>query len=82
MTTTEFGIDPSKIYRRYSSETQKILGLKRTAIDMAIKNGDLPEPLPLTEHGSACGWLGTTLIEIQKRRIAMAEERRAARRRG
>ena len=66
MTTNEhsetYGIDPAKIYRRYSPETQKILGLKRTAIDAAIKNGDLPEPLPLTEHGSACGWLGTTQL--------------------
>jgi predicted DNA-binding transcriptional regulator AlpA len=86
MTTTEhdknFGICSSKIYRRYAKETEQILGLRRTAIDVAIRNGDLPEPLPLTEHGSACGWLGTTLIEIQKRRIAMAEARRAARRRG
>ena len=76
-----YGIDPSKIYRRYAKETEQILGLKRTAIDVAIKNEDLPEPLLLTEHGTARGWLGSTLIAIQKRRIAMAEQRRAARRR-
>lgn len=73
-----FGIDPAKIYRRYSEEAEKIIGLKRSAIDDGIKNGSIPEPLLLTEHGRATGWLGVTLIELQRKRLAMAEARRAA----
>src|SRR5262245_54016299 len=73
-----YGIDPARIYRKYDKETQRILGLKRTAIDAAIKDGFIPPPLPLTESGYATGWMGTTLIEIQKKRLALAAERSAA----
>jgi predicted DNA-binding transcriptional regulator AlpA len=73
------GISPHRIYRKYAKETQEILGLGRSAIEEAIKNGDIPPPLPLTEHGSATGWLGEMLIEIQNKRIARAEQRAAAR---
>jgi predicted DNA-binding transcriptional regulator AlpA len=72
-----FGIDPAKIYRRYSEEAEKIIGLKRSAIDDGIKNGSIPKPLLLTEQGRATGWLGVTLIELQRKRMAMAEARRA-----
>jgi len=73
-----FGIDPARIYRKYCKETQKILGLGRSAIEDAIKNGDIPPAMPLTAHGYATGWLGCVLIEVQRRRLALAAERHAA----
>ena len=71
----EFGIEPNKIYRKTHPETRKILGLKPTAIDDAIADGTLPEPWPLTSHGKATGWLGEQLIEVQRNRLAAAEQR-------
>jgi hypothetical protein len=73
-----YGIDPARIYRKYAPETQRILGLGKSAIEDAIKDGHIPPPLPLTEHGYATGWMGTTLIELQKKRLALAAERFAA----
>jgi hypothetical protein len=72
-----FGINPSRIYRKFARETQDILGLKRTAIEEAIENGDIPPPLPLTDHGTATGWMGITLIELQRKRLAKTEALRA-----
>jgi predicted DNA-binding transcriptional regulator AlpA len=74
------GIIPNRVYRKYAPETQAILGLKRTAIERAILEGSLPEPMPLTASGSAVGWLGSVLIEVQRKRLALAKvaaERRA-----
>jgi hypothetical protein len=73
-----FGIDPARIYRKHSPETRRIIGLGATAIDEAIECGDIPAPLPLTSHGTATGWMGITLIELQRQRLERAEARLAA----
>src|SRR5262249_22834560 len=76
---TEFGIERNKIYRKTHPQTRKILGLNPTAIDDAIADGPLPVPWPLTGHGKATGWLGEQLIEVQRNRLAAAEQRAAQR---
>jgi len=70
---TTFGIDPGRVYRKYDKRTQEILGLRRSAINQAIEDGHIPPPMPLTESGSAVGWLGSVLIAVQRKRLAKAE---------
>ena len=74
----QYGIRPQWVYRKYHPETLKILGLQPTAIDQAIEDGVLPEPMPLTGHGKACGWMGWQLIEVMKKRLEAAQQRAAA----
>lgn len=62
MSEETFGIRPDFIYRKTDPETRKIIGLKPTAIDDAIRDGTLPQPVPLTADGKAKGWIGTQLI--------------------
>src|SRR5262249_12008576 len=76
-----FGINPAWIYRKTDPETRRILGLKPTQIDEEIAKGNLPPPLELTPAGKAKGWLGETLIQIQRERLARAAAKQAARRR-
>jgi predicted DNA-binding transcriptional regulator AlpA len=70
-----FGIVPGQIYRRSDKTTQKIIGLKNTAIEDAIARGELPKPVKLTDSGNATGWLGQQLIELQRSRFAKAKKR-------
>jgi predicted DNA-binding transcriptional regulator AlpA len=71
----EFGIVPGRVYRKSDPATREILGMGDTSIDEAIKSGYLPPPMPLTKWGKSCGWLGSQLIELQRRRLAAAAER-------
>jgi predicted DNA-binding transcriptional regulator AlpA len=61
-------IDPNEVVRR--EQGAKYFGLKRTALDEAIKKGAVPRPFPLTEGGRATGWLGRQIIAHHKRRLA------------
>lgn len=76
-----FGINPAWIYRKTDPGTLRIIGLKATAIDEEIAKGNLPPPMDLTPAGKAKGWLGATLIKIQRERLARAAAKQAARRR-
>jgi len=67
-----FGINPSWIYRKTAEETRRSLGLKPTQIDEAIAKGTLPPPVEVVPGGKAKGWLGQTLFELQRQRLAAA----------
>ena len=73
-----FGINPAWIYRKTAPETRRILGLKPTQIDEEIAKGNLEPPLELTAAGKARGWLGATLIKIQRERLARATAKQRA----
>ena len=62
------GIDPDQIYR--ASEGPKYFGLKRTALDDAIKRGEIEPPMWLTDSGRARGWLGSVIIKHHQKRLA------------
>jgi hypothetical protein len=70
--TKNFGINPGFVYRKTDPITRRILGLKPTAIDEEIDRGNLPPPMDLTPGGRAKGWLGQTLIDLQRKRLADA----------
>jgi predicted DNA-binding transcriptional regulator AlpA len=65
-----FGIEPYKLYRRNDPITKAILGLADSTIDEEIAKGTIPPPVRLTAHGKSCGWVGATLIQIIKNRLA------------
>lgn len=71
----DFGIKPHDIYRISAPETRRIIGLKPTQIAEALKRGDLPPTVALTDNGRARGWLGVQLIELQRQRLAKAQSR-------
>jgi len=75
---SKYGIILAHVYRKSDPETQRILGLKATAIDAAIKRGDIDPPAPLTAHGKARGWRGFQLVKMIERQLAAASQRRAA----
>lgn len=75
---SKYGIRPEFVYRKSDPETRRILGLGQTAIDDAIKRGDIVPPAPLTAQGKACGWYGFQLIQMIDRRLAAAPLHRAA----
>jgi hypothetical protein len=79
---SEFGIEPSRFYRRSSEQTRAILGLSEGAINTAIKDGSLPLPVPLTQHGRACGWYGWQLVELVRARMELVSAREAKRKAG
>jgi predicted DNA-binding transcriptional regulator AlpA len=67
-----FGIEPYRLYRRNDPVTKAILGLADSTIDDEIAKGTIPAPVRLTAHGKSCGWVGATLIQIIKDRLAQA----------
>ena len=79
MSDETFGIDPSVYYRKTDPKTRQIIGLAATAIDEAIKNGDLEPPEPITENGRATGWQGATLIKMIRKRQERAAAKHALR---
>jgi prophage regulatory protein len=60
---------PSRLYR--ISELPQFVGLRRTQIKQLIKDGQFPEPIPLSEGGRAVAWLEHELVAWQSARIAM-----------
>jgi hypothetical protein len=64
---------PHFIYRKTSKIAQRVIGLGPTQINQGIKDGTIPPPLNLTGDGRAQGWLGSQLIELQRKRLAEAE---------
>src|SRR5262245_59190787 len=73
-----FGLDPNALYRKYSPEAQRAIGLKETAMNDAIARGDIDPPVPVTENGRAVGWYGYQLIALCRKRLELAAQRRAA----
>jgi len=51
-------------------DAQAFVGLKGTAFDEKVKNGDLPKPIKLTDSGKAVGWVTAELEQWLQRRIA------------
>ena len=45
-------------------------GIKKTAIDDAIKKGEFPPPVPLNDSGRAIAWMESELIDWQNSRKA------------
>ena len=75
MNDETFGIVPHFFYRKTDAETRRIIGLKPTQIEEAIKTGDLDPPATITSTGRATGWQGTQLIShIRKRQKRAADE--------
>jgi prophage regulatory protein len=52
------------------SELPMFVGIQRTVIDEAIKNGEFPKPVPITDGGRAVAWLEDELIAWQAARVA------------
>jgi predicted DNA-binding transcriptional regulator AlpA len=71
----QFGIKAHMVYRKGDAKTLEILGMRPTSVDEAIKAGYLPAPMPLTSSGKSVGWIGTVLIEWQRKRLAAATTR-------
>jgi hypothetical protein len=70
-------IHPDYFYRKSSPEARGVIGLGPTQTEEAIKQGKLPPPVDAYDGGRATGWLGRQLIELQRQRLAKAEERQA-----
>lgn len=67
-------LHPAEIIRKHAGP--RFFGLRHTALDDAIKRGEIPAPIPLTPGGRARGWLGATILEHQ-RRLAEAAKQQA-----
>ena len=67
-------IHPHFTYRKHSRIAQRVIGLGISQINQGIKNGTLPPPMSLTPDGRAQGWTGAQLLELQRQRLATAEE--------
>jgi hypothetical protein len=63
-------INPDAFYRKHSPVVRAAIGLGHIQIDEAVKAGKLEPPVPAVEGSRACGYLGSTLLEIQNRRLA------------
>jgi predicted DNA-binding transcriptional regulator AlpA len=66
-------LDPNQIVRW--KDGLKYFGYKHSALAEKIKSGELPRPIPLSDTGRACGWLGSQIIEHQRRMREAAEKR-------
>jgi hypothetical protein len=72
-------IHPQFVYRMSSPTARGVIGLGPTQTQEAIKRGELPPPIALTDSGIAKGWTGAQLLEVQQQRVAKAEAEAAAR---
>jgi prophage regulatory protein len=52
----------------------ELVGLKRTQIDEAIRRGEFPKPIKLTDTGRARAWLEQDLEEWLEARVAKRDE--------
>jgi hypothetical protein len=71
--TEQQPLHPDFIYRVDSDVAIAVVGLGPSQRKAAIDRGELPPPLKLTPSGRAKGWLGSQLIELQRKRLAEAE---------
>jgi predicted DNA-binding transcriptional regulator AlpA len=55
-------------------DAMKFVGLKGTAFDKKVKNGELPKPIKLFDSGKAVAWIRAELEEWLARRIAKRDE--------
>jgi predicted DNA-binding transcriptional regulator AlpA len=62
-------LNPDFFYRKHGPIARGVLGLADSQIDEKIKNGELPPLVRAFESGRAAGWLGSQLIELQRRRL-------------
>lgn len=66
-------INPDLIYRTSNPIAKAVIGLGPTQTWEAVKRGELPPPVALTDSGYAKGWTGQQLIDLQRRRVEKAE---------
>ena len=52
----------------------ELVGLKRTQLDEAIRRGEFPKPIKLTDTGRARAWLEEELEEWREARAAKRNE--------
>jgi hypothetical protein len=62
-------LNPDFFYRRNSPIAKGVIGLGNTQIDDKVRSGELPPLVRAFESGRAAGWLGSQLIELQRRRL-------------
>ena len=74
-------LHPDLVYRTSHPLARGVIGLGPTQTLAAIARGELPPTIAMTNSGSARGWTGQQLIDLQKRRVEKAEAEAAARRR-
>lgn len=68
MTETLAELEPNQIVRKCHGH--RYFGFKHTQLDKKIADGEIPKPIALTSTGRAKGWLGSQIIEHQRRLIA------------
>jgi predicted DNA-binding transcriptional regulator AlpA len=64
-------LGPNDIVRK--RDACRFFGLKSTAIDEAIARGAIPKPIALTPGGRAKGWLGSQILDHQRKLIEAAK---------
>jgi hypothetical protein len=73
----EAPLDPYEIKRKGNGKNgKKYFGLGPTQLEVAIKNGEVPAPIPLTDSGRAKGWTGQMIIDHHARRLRLAAAKR------
>jgi predicted DNA-binding transcriptional regulator AlpA len=70
-------INPDWIYRLHDG--WKYFGFSPTQMDARIRDGDIPQPISLSDGGRAKGWLGSTILQWQAERQAKAAQRKTTR---
>jgi predicted DNA-binding transcriptional regulator AlpA len=68
-------LNPNFFYRKHSPIALGVIGLSASQIDEKIKTGELPPLVKTSASGRGVGWTGSQLIELQRQRLAEAEER-------
>jgi hypothetical protein len=68
----QFGIRPQYFYRKEAPETLRIIGLKASGVDEAVRRGELPPLLTLTPSGRSKGWRGCQLIAMIREQLEAA----------
>lgn len=70
-------LDPHQIVRR--CDGTKYFGFKHSALELKIRDGEIPLPIPLSEKGRATGWTGQQIIDHHARMMRIAADHAAKR---
>lgn len=70
---------PHRLNRMYRfADLPQFVGIKHTQINVLIKLGEFPQPVPISKSGRAIAWLESDLIAWQNSRIAARNQSNAA----
>jgi predicted DNA-binding transcriptional regulator AlpA len=67
-------LHPDYFYRKHDPITLRVVGYSVSQIGEKVKSGALPPLVQLDDTGRATGWYGRQLIELQRQRLAAAEQ--------